>query len=140
MMKFNFNLAAGVIASAVTYLFGGWTGVLSTLILFMILDYVTGIVVAAFFHKSNKTESGSLSSVAGYKGLFKKIGILIAVAIANHVDILMGVNGVLLNAIIYGFIANEGLSILENIGNMGVKLPDKLVKALDTLLDQEGKE
>lgn len=136
-MKLEFNIITGVLASAITYLFGGWSGALSTLILFMILDYVTGVIVAGIFHKSNKTDSGSLSSIAGFKGLFKKLAILIAVVVANHIDGIMGLNSVLLNAVIYGFIANEGLSILENLGAMGIQLPDKLVKALDTLINKE---
>jgi len=140
MTKTGIDAVYGIVASIITYLIGGWNGIIGTLVLFMILDYITGIVVAAFFHTSSKTESGGLSSKAGFVGLVKKIAIMIIVVVAYHVDTIMQLNGILLMATEYGFIANEGISILENISKMGIKLPAKLVAALDVLSKKEDED
>ncbi len=123
---------AGVIGAAVTSFFGGWDAALTTLVIFMAIDYVTGIIVAAVFHKSRKTESGMLESHAGFKGLCRKGVILLIVLVAYRLDVDVGSNFIT-DAVTIGFIANESISIIENAGLMGVPIPAALVKAIEVL-------
>lgn len=132
-MRNLFDIGFGWVAASITYLFGGWTGVLNVLILFMVLDYVSGLAVAAFFQASNKSPSGGLSSKAGFQGLLKKVFTLVIIVVAYKVDTLVKAEGVIYMAVQYGYIANEGISILENLGSMGIPLPERLIDALDVL-------
>lgn len=113
-------------------LFGGFDTVFKALIICMIIDYFSGILVAAVFKKSPKTKNGALESNAGLKGLAKKIFILLIVAVAVQVDIVLNSNFIR-NAVILGFIANEILSIIENGGLMGIPMSPVLVNAIDIL-------
>ena len=122
----------GAIGAFISWLFGGWSEDMLTLIILMISDYITGVIVAAFFKKSKKSENGSLSSVAGLKGLCKKGVMLLVVLIAHRLDISLGVEYIKSTAII-GFIANETISVTENIGLMGVPLPEVIKRALEVL-------
>ena len=122
----------GAIGAYIAWLFGGWSEDMLTLIILMISDYITGVIVAAFFKKSKKSENGSLSSVAGLKGLCKKGVMLLVVLIAHRLDISLGVEYIKSTAII-GFIANETISVTENIGLMGVPLPEVIKRALEVL-------
>ena len=122
----------GAIGAYIAWLFGGWSEDMLTLIILMISDYITGIIVAAFFKQSKKSENGSLSSVAGLKGLCKKGVMLLVVLIAHRLDISLGVEYIKSTAII-GFIANETISVTENIGLMGVPLPEVIKRALEVL-------
>lgn len=131
-MKEWIMAAVGVTGGALTAALGGWDAALSTLCIFMLADYITGIVVAGVFHKSAKTESGSLKSWEGFKGLCRKCVVILFVLIANRLDIVLGVDYIR-DGVIYGFMANEGLSLIENAGLMGVPLPDVVVKAVDVL-------
>lgn len=101
----------------------------------MAVDYITGLLVAGFFHHSPKSEDGGLSSKAGFKGLCKKGAILLVVLIGTQLDSLLGENWAR-SLILFFFVANEGLSILENLGMMGVPFPSALQQAL-TLLREE---
>lgn len=131
-MKFSFMTACGVAGGAITAVLGGWDAALSTLCIFMLADYITGVIVAGVFHKSGKTESGSLKSWEGFKGLCRKCVVILFVLIAHRLDIVIGVDYIR-DGVIYGFMANEGLSLIENAGLMGVPLPDVVVKAVDIL-------
>ncbi len=122
------GLAGGAIAS----LFGGWDAALSTLVLFMATDYLMGLIVAGVFHNSGKSESGALESRAGWKGLCRKGITLFIVLIACRLDLMLGVSFVR-DAAVIGFCANEALSILENAGLMGVKMPAAVEKAIEVL-------
>lgn len=122
--------------SVLTDTFGGWDVFMKALVMFMLTDYITGMTVALVFHKSSKTKNGGASSAVGFKGIVKKICIFLLVALAVRVDSLTGTNYVR-NATIFFFIANEGLSVIENIGLMGVKYPTFLKKALEALKDKE---
>lgn len=122
----------GAVGAFISWLFGGWSEDMLTLIILMISDYITGVIVAAFFKKSKKSENGSLSSVAGLKGLCKKGVMLLVVLIAHRLDISLGVEYIKSTAII-GFIANETISVTENIGLMGVPLPEVIKRALEVL-------
>ena len=122
----------GLIGAAIATLFGGWDTGLVTLVLFMAIDYISGLIVAGVFKKSQKTDTGALESRAGFKGLCRKGMMLLFVLIAYRLDLLIGSNYIR-DAIIIGFVANELISIVENAGLMGVKLPDVIVRAIDLL-------
>ena len=93
----------GVIGSLIASQFGGWDAALSTLILFMAVDYITGLVVAGVFHASPKTKSGTLESRAGWKGLCRKGETLLIVLVACRLDAVMGSTFVR-DAVVIGFI------------------------------------
>ena len=124
--------AIGVVCSAVTTLFGGWTTAMTTLLIFMAIDYVSGLAVAGIFKKSPKTESGALESRTGWKGLCRKMMSLVFVLIAYRLDLAIGTTYIK-DAVCIGFMANELISIVENAGLMGIKLPAVLTKAVDVL-------
>ena len=122
----------GVIGSAVASVFGGWDAGLATLLIFMGLDYVTGLIVAGVFHNSTKTDTGTLESKAGWKGLCRKCMTLIFVLVAYRLDLVIGTNYIR-DAVIIAFIANETISLVENAGLMGLPLPAVITKAIDIL-------
>lgn len=126
----------GALGAFVQNLYGGFGEDLITLLIFMATDYITGVIVAAFFKKSNKSETGALSSIAGLRGLMKKVVILLAVLVAHRLDISLGTNYIM-TATVIAFISNEGISIVENIGLMGVKLPETVKKAIEVLRGKE---
>ena len=122
----------GMVGSAIASIFGGWDTGLVSLLIFMALDYVSGLVVAGVFHKSNKTDTGSLESKAGWKGLCRKCMTLVFVLVAYRLDLVIGTNYIR-DAVIIAFIANELISLVENAGLMGIPLPAVLTKAIDIL-------
>lgn len=122
----------GIVGSTIASFFGGWDAGLATLLIFMAIDYVSGLAVAGIFKNSKKTESGALESKAGWKGLCRKCMTLLFVLIAYRLDLVIGVNYIR-DAVIIGFIANELISIVENAGLMGLPLPDAINKAIDVL-------
>lgn len=113
-------------------LLGGWDKLIYALIVCMLIDYVSGVIVALVFKNSPKTDTGALESNAGLKGLAKKIFILLIVTVSVQIDIVLN-SSFIRNAVILGFIANEALSIMENGGLMGFKYPPALVNAIDIL-------
>ena len=122
----------GAVGSGIAALFGGWDTGLVSLLIFMGLDYVSGLVVAGVFHKSNKTDTGSLESKAGWKGLCRKCMTLVFVLVAYRLDLIIGTNYIR-DAVIIAFIANELISLVENAGLVGVPLPAVITKAIDIL-------
>lgn len=128
--------AAGVVGGIIAELFGGWDLAFVTLITFMAIDYVTGIIVAGVFHKSKKTESGTLSSHIGWKGICKKGISLLIVLVACRLDLLINANFIRDSTVI-AFIANELISIIENAGLMEIPIPDGLMQALDVLKNKD---
>lgn len=124
--------AVGTIGSAIAWLFGGWTMALTTLLIFMGIDYITGVIVAGVFHRSGKSKSGSLSSIAGIKGLAKKGMILLFVLVAYRLDVQLATTYIK-DAVCIAFMTNELLSIIENAGLMGVPIPGVIVKAVEVL-------
>lgn len=129
----------GAVGGALAAAFGGWDAALITLVIFMAIDYASGLVVAGVFHASKKTESGTLESNVGWKGLAKKAMTLLFVLIAHRLDLALGLSYIR-DAIIIGFMANELLSIIENAGLMGLPLPEVVTKAVDVLMDKSHKE
>lgn len=122
------GLFGGVIAMA----FGGWSEGLTTLLILMIVDYLSGLVVAGLFQASPKTKTGGLESRAGWKGLARKVITLFIVMVAYRIDVAIGTN-YLMNAAVIGFIMNELISLVENAGLMGIPMPKAITKAIDIL-------
>ena len=122
----------GVIGSAIASAFGGWSTGLTTLVIFMAIDYITGLIVAGVFHKSTKAETGTLESRAGFKGLCRKGAMLLVVLVAHRLDLAVG-TAYIKDAVIIAFMANEAISIIENAGLMGVPMNDTLKNAIDVL-------
>ena len=126
------SMVLGALGAFFTSLFGGWSAGMTTLLLFMATDYISGLIVAGVFKKSQKSESGALESRAGWKGLCRKGMTLLIVMISYRLDLLIGTNYIR-DAVIIGFCVNELISIFENAGLMGIPLPQVIVKALDVL-------
>jgi len=122
----------GVVGSVIANALGGWDMFLQVLIGCMAVDFVSGLIVAGVFKKSNKTETGALASNASWRGLAKKGMTLLIIYVATLVDKAAGTN-IIRNAVIIGYIANEALSILENAGLMGLWVPQILKDAIDVL-------
>lgn len=121
-----------MVGGFISTLLGGWDNGLKTLVIFMAIDYVTGLMVAGVFHKSPKTENGKMESRAGWKGLCRKGVALLIVLVAYRLDLLIGTTYIR-DAVIIGFAANELLSITENAGLMGVPFPTVITKAIEVL-------
>ena len=132
-MKDSIKIAFGVVSSVVISLFGGWSSALTTLVIFMIVDYLMGFIAASVFKQSKKTETGALSSRVGWEGLVRKSLILLICLLAVRLDITLSTGYFIMNAIAIGFIANEGLSIIENAGLCGLYIPPAIQQALDVL-------
>lgn len=122
----------GILGSAITSIFGGWSAAMTTLVIFMAIDYLTGLITAGVFHKSTKTDSGTLESRAGFKGLCRKGAMLLIVLVACRLDLTLSTTYIK-DAVIIAFIANETISIIENAGLMGVPIPDTIKNAIDVL-------
>jgi len=122
----------GLVGAAFAALFGGWDMGLQVLVTFMVVDYITGLVVAGVFHKSGKTESGRLESRAGFKGLCRKGMELALVLVGTCLDHYTG-NSFIRDAVVITFAVNEALSILENAALMGVPIPQTLKKVLEVM-------
>lgn len=138
-MKAYLCLAVGTIGAAVAQFFGGWSDCLTVLLILMAIDYVSGLLLAGVFHKSPKTESGAIESRVGLKGLVRKIAVVCIVVVAHLIDRLLGTNYVR-DATAIAFCVNEVLSIIENVGLMGVPMPKVLTKALEVLRQKAGDE
>lgn len=140
-MKDGILTGIGVVGGFIASLFGGWNEALITLIIFMSIDYITGLIVAGVFKASPKSATGALESKAGWKGLCRKGMSLLIVLVACQLDVVMGSNFIR-DAAIIAFIANETISIIENAGLMGVPIPGVIKKAIDVLkqkTESEGK-
>ena len=137
-VKVPVYFVVGGIGSIITSLFGGWTTGLIALLSFVAIDIITGLMVSFVFKKSAKTESGAFSSNVGWKGLCKKV-VLILLVIAMHIaDVVCIDTGILTTPIlanwtIIAFIVNELGSIIENAGLMGIPIVEPIKKAFDIL-------
>ena len=128
----------GAVGGFIAMAFGGWNDALITLMIFMSVDYITGLTVAGVFKKSKKSESGALESRAGFKGICRKGVALLIVLVATRLDVVMKTTYIK-DAVIIAFIANESISIIENAGLMGVPIPDAITKAIDILKKESEK-
>lgn len=125
MMKITLNNIMSVILTTFIYLLGGVDVALQCLLVMIILDYISGIVSAIY----NK----NLDSKIGLKGILKKFMYLVIVCVSVIIDKIVGNTGVVRTLVIYFFVANDGLSIIENMGKMGIPLPKKLNDTLNQL-------
>lgn len=124
------RIAAAGIGGIATYIWGPWDALIIALVAMVAIDYITGIIKAAM--------QGKLSSLVGFKGLLKKVAIFLLVAVGVMVDkIIPATNEAVRSAVIFFYIANEGLSILENAGELGLPLPAALKKSLEKMKDKE---
>ena len=128
----------GAAGAAVTSLLGGWNSAITTLMLFMVIDYLSGLVVAGIFKNSTKTINGALKSSVGWKGLCRKGMTLLIVLVAHRLDVAIGTSYIR-DATVIAFVVNETISIIENAGLMGLPIPSVLVKAIDVLKNKEEK-
>lgn len=117
------------------YFLGGCDGLLYALIAFVVIDYITGVMCAII--------NRELSSAVGFKGIFRKVLIFLLVGIANIIDVqVIGTGALLRTAVIFFYISNEGVSLLENAGHLGLPIPEKIKTVLEQLHDraENGKE
>lgn len=126
----------GVIGSFIAGLFGGWDAAIITLLIFMLIDFIMGVILAGVFHKSSKTINGALESKAWWKGLVRKGITLLIVVVANRLDVQLGTTYIR-DAVCIAFVLNETLSIIENAGLMGVPIPNVIKNAVELLRKSE---
>lgn len=135
-MKDFWNIIQAIFAAVggwIGYFLGGSDGLIYALLLFVICDYISGMMCAV--------EDRKLSSTVGFKGICRKVLIFVMVGIGNAIDIhVLGKPGVLRTAVIFFYISNEGLSLMENGAHLGLPVPESLKKVLEQLHDRDGKE
>lgn len=124
-MKHMVSDIISVILTTTIYLLGGLDIALKSLLIIIVIDYVTGILSAIY----NK----NLNSKIGYKGIIKKFSYLFIIALSVIIDNVLGQTGTIRTLVIYFFVANDGLSILENVAEMNIPLPKKLIDVLEQL-------
>ena len=129
-MKQIINFFSSTVLTTVVYYLGGLDAALKTLLVLMVLDYITGLCKAI----ANK----EINSIIGAKGIIKKVGYLIIVAVSVLLDEVVGNTGAIRNIVLYFFVANEGISILENWGAMGLPLPKKITEVLEQIKNENG--
>lgn len=129
-MKNVINFFTSTLLTTVVYFLGGFDTALQTLLIIIVLDYITGVCEAIVSKK--------VSSKIGAKGIMKKVGYLIIVAVSVQLDLIVGDTGAIRNLVIYFFVANEGISILENWGSMGLPLPQKILDVLEQIKNENG--
>ena len=128
----------GIICGFISNLFGGWSTALTTLIIFMAIDFITGLMVAGIFKNSTKTKTGALGSRTCWKGLCQKGVTLLIVLVASRLDLMMNSNFIR-DCVVIAFVCNEAISIIENSGLMGVPIPKALIDAIDVLKQKDVK-
>jgi toxin secretion/phage lysis holin len=124
-MKNLISFTTGTLLTGIAYFLGGWDTAIQTLILVMGIDYITGVIKAI---KKKK-----LNSKTGLWGIAKKFGYLLIVMLSVVMDKIVGDTGAIRTMVIYFFVANDGISILENWGEMGLPLPQKIFNVLEQL-------
>lgn len=135
-MKATFYTVVGAIGAYLTHFLGGIDILLRVTTVLMLSDYVTGVAVALVFRNSPKTATGGVNSMVGFKGICKKLVMACMIGVANHLDIALGTDYIRAG-VMYAFIANESISIIENAGCMGIPIPGILRKAIDILAEKE---
>lgn len=131
MEKIGICTVFGAAVSAITAFFGGWDASIATLMIFMGIDYITGMI-CAFCGKSKKTENGGASSAVGLVGLAKKVFVLFLIIVAVRLDMLVGTTYIR-DAVCLTFCLNELLSIIENAGLIGLPVPKALTVGIEAL-------
>ena len=127
------QLVFAAIGGWLGWFLGGCDGLLYALIAFVVVDYVTGVMCAVVDKK--------LSSAVGFRGIFKKVLIFVMVGVGNIIDVqVLGQAGILRTAVIFFYLSNEGVSLMENAGHLGLPIPAKLKEVLEQLHDRSNKE
>ena len=129
-MKYFVNEVSSIILTFTVYYLGGFDVALKSLLVIIVIDYITG-VLSAIYNKE-------LSSKIGFRGILKKFSYIFIVALSVVLDKILGNTGTVRNLVIYFFVANDGISILENVSEMNIPLPKKLLEILEQLKDKEG--
>ena len=129
-MKHIYNFFTSTFLTTVVYYLGGLDAALKTLLVLMVLDYITGLCKAIV----NK----EINSIIGAKRIIKKVGYLVIVAVSVLLDEIVGNTGAIRNLVVYFFVANEGISILENWGKIGLPLPPKVLEVLEQIKSDNG--
>lgn len=124
-MKNLINFITGTLFTGITYFLGGWDMALEILLWMIVLDYLTGVFKAIFNKK--------LNSEVGIRGVIKKVGYLIIVAVAVMLDRIIGDTGAIRNIVIFFFVANEGISLVENWVAMGLPMPQVIIDTLEQI-------
>lgn len=127
----------GLFGATIASLFGGWTEDMVTLIIVMAVDFILGLLIAAVFNKSPKSDSGKVSSKSCFIGLCKKCTMLLFVLIAHRLDTTLGTDYIKTTTVI-AFIVNELISIIENADIIGVPMPEIIKKAIELLKNKDG--
>lgn len=126
------QMIVAVLGGYIGYFLGGWDGFLYALVAFVVIDYITGLMVAVLERR--------LSSAVGFRGIFKKVLIFSLVAVGHIIDSrLIQSEGVIRTAVIFFYLSNEGISILENTAKIGLPIPEKLKAVLEQLNQEESK-
>ena len=123
---------AALAGGAIGQVLGGMDAALITLLIFMAIDYISGLIVAGVFHSSDKSETGTLNSAACWQGLLKKGMTLVIVLVAARLDIVLG-TAFVRDAVVIAYVVNETISIIENAGLMGLPVPDVIMSAIEQL-------
>lgn len=134
-MRDSISFVVGLAAGMLSWLVGGLDTPILALMICMGVDYLTGLIVAGVFHSSPKTKGGGLDSRVGWKGLARKFVTVLIVVVANLADVLLELHYIR-DAVIAAFCANECISILENAGLMGIRIPRVLTTALEKLTEE----
>ncbi len=125
--------AASAVGAAVASALGGWDSALETLVWLIGIDFTLGVLVALVWRQSDKSADGAFSSLSSWKGLLRKGGVLLVVLVAVRLDVALETGGYIRTAVILFFIANEGFSIIEKLGVMGVPMPNAVKEAFSSL-------
>jgi toxin secretion/phage lysis holin len=139
LTKASFMGVLGTIGGVIVQLLGGWTSDLKTLVFFMGIDIIMGFLIAVVWKKSPKTDTGAAGSLAMWQGLCRKGVSLLFVLVANQLEQAIGLD-FLRTAVIIAFLVDELISMVENAGIMGLKLPTVLINAIDILKKKEGEK
>lgn len=129
-MENAIKIIVAFFGAAASYLFGSWSPLLQVLVLFIVIDYVMGVTVAGYL--------GQLNSKIGFKGIAKKVVILLLVAVGHAVDSILGDNQFIRDLVIFFYLSNELISILETAGKANLPIPEVLKKAVKTLNEKGG--
>lgn len=135
-MRDSVYAALVVACTGITTFLGGADTALKALAVLMVVDYLSGLVVALVFKNSPKSSTGGLNSGVGFKGICKKLFMVAMVGVANILDNVLGTNFVR-TGLVFTLVSNETISIVENAGLMGIPVPNVVMEAIDILKEKD---
>ena len=136
-VKNIFCVTLGAAGGLISWMLGAWSGDMTLLAVLMAVDFIMGLCVAGIFKSSEKSEKGAIDSRVAWRGLCKKVITWLIVLCAHRIDVALGISYIKTAAVV-GFIANEAISVVENAGLMGIKLPKGVKEAFDVLIKRGG--